>query len=65
VKYAFILKYEKNAFRPNSSTIELTLWWQNMEVSTPLVQKPITGDDSKQAANLHLDLQQKSFQKSI
>jgi hypothetical protein len=66
VKDNFILKHDqKMLFAQNSLAIELTLWWQNFEVSTPLVQKPITGDDSQQAANLHLQLQQKSFLKSI
>jgi len=57
----------KKCFSPpqKSSANELTLWWQDMEVSPPLVQKPITGKTVKQAASLHLQLQQKSFLKSI
>ena len=51
-------------FVQNSLATELTLWWQNLEVSTPLVQKSVTGDDS-QADNLQLKVQQRSFQKSL
>jgi len=62
----FILKHDQIMLFPqNRLATELSLWWQNIEVSTPLVQKPITGDYSQQGANLHLKLQQKSFLKSI
>jgi hypothetical protein len=62
---SFILQYDqKLLFAQNTLATELTLCWQNLEVSTPLLKKPITGDDSL-ADNLHLKLQQKSFLKSI
>jgi hypothetical protein len=47
---------KKLFFAQKSLATELTLCWQNIEVSTPLLKKPITGDDS-QADNLHLKLQ--------
>ena len=47
---------KRTHFSQNSLASELTLWWQNLEVSILLVLNPITADDIQQTANFYLQL---------